>query len=353
MRTAPLDWSRSAESRWRESTDQSANESVDKSSELDSSTKDVEEHKLLESPNSYPVEPSDSLDQELVVLQDADHVDQMILEPSDHYNLSDPGAHGGHRESSEARSGSKNDLEESQQQDQWLWGSDVMITPIVVPRTTSRDVIIPEGSHWLCWKGCPAALDARERPDRCDQRLINVDQPLISAETLETYIPDGRQHAAGTHRPSKHPSIAAGGTSVHVSGVEIDLVPVWVRFGAILPMSSLYSVENNMEQPSMFSTASDTQETSTSSSFQNTDAGVDDLHWQADVGAPRTIDDEDDDGAMQMDGNGFQFQVATAEEALKAPVTLYVLLGDDEEQQGALTTRANLPSVLTCVVLLL
>eukprot|EP00892_Ulva_mutabilis_P001883 jgi/Ulvmu1/11696/UM008_0106.1 len=143
--------------------------------------------------------------------------------------------------------------------DQWLWGDGVMVTPVVRQGARERDVQIPAGQTWLCWRGCPQGLsrirsrDRRSGPGAADASgASHEDNGVMSRqEAMRGRAGGGGERGEDVSSQAAQPPdrqaeaqaalTASGPAQVHVAGVALDQVPLWLRFGAIVPMAILQS----------------------------------------------------------------------------------------------------------------
>jgi hypothetical protein len=231
---------------------------------------------------------------------------------------------------------------ENAPEDQWLWGSDVMISPILSPGVFSRTVNIPEGSAWLCWQGCPhgvhsvSSLRSDVPPStvftRSSVRLL-PGQPSGSgwrrhlAGSTDDAPGQQRQAAAESNEPEH---TGAAGSVVQVDGIELDKVPVWLRFGSIVPTSALFhaGTEASNDTSRTFEHAAFDTDTKEDEQLPH-EEGADVINSSGGAVSGRNSAKVQGTGAQS-----FQFAVPTAEEALKSPVILLVLLEADDQAHG-------------------
>lgn len=267
------------------------------------------------------------------------------------------------------------DLGDSEEanEDQWLWGAGVMITPILAPGTFSRKVKIPEGSSWMCWQGCPQGVqshpsihsegdvssgigDRRHFQPASGRQRGGV---LHQRHRGDTNTAKGAQGVQESPQGGKQGQIGAAGSVVLVRGVEIDMVPVWLRFGSIVPMSSLFSPDRRVSAVSLSSRSVENADcdhlmqhgVALDTAFPPRRSSSNNWSGCSAIRTTRTSDvftssrnsrhrnnkssssRAEEAGGWDHD-QGFQFEVATAQEALQAPVDLFVMLGQTFEEQG-------------------
>lgn len=94
---------------------------------------------------------------------------------------------------------------------------------------------IPAGQAWLCWRGCPQGVTRSGAGAR--GRTDSGGAPEGSSSAERRTMAGG----GGTRAVAAGSVVARGPAQVLVAGVAIDLVPVWLRFGTIVPMALLQS----------------------------------------------------------------------------------------------------------------
>lgn len=119
---------------------------------------------------------------------------------------------------------------------------------------------IPDGQAWLCWQGCPQGLSAangsadvihhppHDAPTSWSRsgavtsvaaalrgRALTADQAeQVTRGERGPAERTAREFAAGAAVPA-----VQGPATVHVAGVALDLIPIWLRFGHIITLADL------------------------------------------------------------------------------------------------------------------
>lgn len=108
------------------------------------------------------------------------------------------------------------DMTARQAQGQWLWGTDVMVSPVLVERARAREVYLPEGD-WLCWAGCGRVVAS-----------LGEESPLGDRRV--------REIQSSSHQIDGAAAVVKGPHWVRVEGVALDRLPLWLRGGSIIPV---------------------------------------------------------------------------------------------------------------------
>lgn len=119
-------------------------------------------------------------------------------------------------------------------------------------------VQIPDGQSWLCWRGCPQGLTtSNSSADRNAGHTVPAHSSrsgtrpsaaavlrgrTLAADPAEWNVRSGRgslERGAGELPAGAAAAVARGPAKVHVAGVALDLVPVWLRFGHVVTMADV------------------------------------------------------------------------------------------------------------------
>lgn len=232
----------------------------------------------------------------------------------------------------------------------------------------SRSVKIPEGSSWLCWQGCPQGVlpvaSVRQEShvaSSADVSAVDNRSPFVSPREFEfgarslrgmirrrltdSNAAEGAQSfERASLKGNSERLVGAAGSVVVVHGVELHEVPLWLRFGSIVPTSSLFSTHtlaSELRSTSGTVAAPDpehhTRQEASSISF----CSRSNIRDRSATGCSHTPEtrrrstfsslyssrENGNSSSSSADDDGFRFEVATAEEALQAPVDLLVMLG--------------------------
>ena len=165
---------------------------------------------------------------------------------------------------------------------QWLLGRNLMVSPVLEAGVRGRDMFIPSGT-WLCLAGCGQVSAAAPGAQAVDASvhggtalLANVLRvaSAVSRECLRVLSAAARasrQLAVAAASGSRGDALSAqrscaqraiigrmfqGPTQVRVEGVALDMVPLWVRSGAIIPRASaLHAASSERAQRGRLMTA--------------------------------------------------------------------------------------------------
>ena len=156
---------------------------------------------------------------------------------------------------------------------QWLWGSSLLVAPVLEQGADSREAWLPPG-QWLCWGACDHVEQTHEHSSKnaaAEQRnavagdqlqhrvnskqssfLQRMRQTVTTALNLWLRKNPGngsvcRQTHGGRGAAQRQASDAAtespgqqhafsGPSTVHIHGVSLGQLPLWLKMGAILPM---------------------------------------------------------------------------------------------------------------------
>jgi alpha-glucosidase (family GH31 glycosyl hydrolase) len=110
---------------------------------------------------------------------------------------------------------------------QWLLGRDVMVAPVLEQGAQSRNVTIP-GGQWLCWAGCSSIALLHAADDVRGASYSGVQD--VARGSAGSSIARGGADTA---------QLISGPAEVAVSGIALDMVPLLVRSGAVIPLAQL------------------------------------------------------------------------------------------------------------------
>jgi Glycosyl hydrolases family 31 len=110
---------------------------------------------------------------------------------------------------------------------QWLLGHALMVAPVVQQGAQSRNVTVPEGL-WFCWAGC-GSIALHGAADSKRAASHSGVQDCATGSTGSSMLRDG----AGTAQ------LISGPAEVAAHGIALDMVPLWVRSGSVIPLAQL------------------------------------------------------------------------------------------------------------------